>query len=72
MSMTSRLTLTVKVGETVCIGDARVCVVKKSGQLASLRIDVDRDVPISLEKNDGPGKTTTRLTSPHVATEGGS
>ncbi len=42
----SILTLDVRVGESLKIGDATVKVVSKSGQLARLEIEADQSVPV--------------------------
>lgn len=43
----SKLTVTLKVGETLRIGDTRVKLEKKSGQLAHLVIEADPGTPIT-------------------------
>jgi len=52
------LNLSVKVGETVLVGTTRIRLLKKSGQLARLAIDAERDVAIMLEKKKTSGKGT--------------
>ena len=52
------LNLSVKVGETVLVGSTRIRLMKKSGQLACLAIDAERDVAIMLEKKKTSGKGT--------------
>lgn len=56
----SKLTVDIKVGEILRIGNTSVQLVKKSGQLARLVIDADQDTPI---------KTPARKSVPSDNTE---
>lgn len=40
------LTLDIKVGESVAIGDTIISLVQKSGQLARLQIDADKSIQV--------------------------
>lgn len=57
------LVISVKVGETIHVGTARIRLAKKSGQCARFHIDVDGSVPVSLEKEVVSGKGTVQPAS---------
>lgn len=48
MHKMGKLNLDVEVGDTLHIGEAKVQIVKKSGRLARLSIEANRDIKINL------------------------
>lgn len=57
----SKLTVTIKVGETLRIGDTQIRLEKKSGQLAHLVIEADPGTPITVptRKSASPATSET-------------
>jgi hypothetical protein len=49
------LTIDLKPGEKLQIGDATIVLVQKSGQLARLEVEADRSIPVKKVAREAPG-----------------
>lgn len=64
----SKMTVDLKVGETLCIGAATVRLEQKSGRLARLVIVADEDTPITTPKSRREPASDARMSALHIET----
>lgn len=60
----SKMTVDIKVGETLQIGSATIKLEKKSGQMARLEVTASPETPITVPK------TTARMSALPISTDG--
>ena len=62
----NKMSIDLKVGETLTIGGATVLLVKKSGQLARLVIDASDETPITTPKARRATASEARMSALHI------